>query len=129
MANPPFLAEGSGTPSPDAGRHAANQESEADLGVWIASAIDLVKPRGTIVFVHRADRVDALLALLHGRAGEIAILPLWPKAGAPAKRVIVRARKGIKTGAAILPGLVLHAADGKYTPAADAVLRDAAPLE
>ena len=69
-----------------------------------------------------------MLALLHGKAGDVAILPLWPKAGKAAKRVILRARKGIKTGAALLPGLVLHEADGKYTRETESVLRDGETL-
>jgi tRNA1(Val) A37 N6-methylase TrmN6 len=128
MMNPPFRAEGSGTPSPRADKQRANEEAEADLGVWVRAALDFLKPKGTLALVHRADRLDDIVALLHGRAGELAILPLWPKAGKPAKRVILRARKGIKTGAALLPGLVLHEADGKYTAAAEAVLRDGAAL-
>jgi tRNA1Val (adenine37-N6)-methyltransferase len=56
-------------------------------------------------------------------------VPLWPKAGKPAKRLILRARKGIRTGVAMLPGLVLHEADGKYTGAAEAVLRDGVGLD
>jgi len=129
MTNPPYRAEGSGTPSPDAGKQRANEESEADLRLWIATALDLLKPKGSLVIVHRADRLDEMLALLHGKLGEIAILPLWPKAGKAAKRVILRARKGIKTGAAMLPGLVLHEADGKYTREAETVLRDGRELQ
>lgn len=128
MTNPPFRAEGSGTPSPNDGKQRANEEGEADLRLWFATALDLLKPKGAIVLVHRADRLDQILALLHGKAGEIAVLPLWPKAGKPAKRVILRARKGIKTGATMLPGLTLHEADGKYTRAAETVLRDGEAL-
>jgi len=40
-----------------------------------------------------------------------------------AKRVIVRARKGIRTPLALSPGLVLHEEDGTYTEQADAILR------
>jgi tRNA1(Val) A37 N6-methylase TrmN6 len=89
----------------------------------------MVKAKGALVLVHRADRLGEIAALLHGKAGELAILPLWPKAGLAAKRVIVRARKGIATGSTLLPGLVLHEADGKYTAAADAVLRGGAALD
>lgn len=129
MLNPPYRPEGSGTPSPDAGKQRANEESEADLRVWIGAALDFVKRKGVLVLSHRADRLDEILALLHGKAGEIAILPLWPKAGRPAKRLVLRARQGIRTGATMLPGLVLHEADGKYTAAAEAVLRDGAALK
>jgi tRNA1(Val) A37 N6-methylase TrmN6 len=129
MLNPPYRAEGSGTASPDAIKQRANEEGEADLRVWLGTALEMVKPKGAVVIVHRADRLDEIVALLQGKAGEIAVLPLWPKAGKPAKRVVLRARKGIRTGTAMLPGLVLHERDGKYTPAAEAVLRDGGALD
>lgn len=128
MLNPPFRAEGSGTRSPEPSKQRANEESEANLRVWIRTALEFVKPKGALVLIHRADRLDEIMAQLHGKAGEITILPLWSKAGKPAKRLILRARKGIRTGATMLPGLVLHEADGKYTAAAEAVLRDGAAL-
>ncbi|MDE0704133.1 MAG: methyltransferase, partial [Rhodospirillaceae bacterium] len=70
-----------------------------------------------------------LLAALAARCGGPEILPLWPKAGRDAKRVLVRARIGGKGPARLLPGLTLHEADGRFTPAAEAVLRGGAPIE
>jgi tRNA1(Val) A37 N6-methylase TrmN6 len=43
--------------------------------------------------------------------------------------VLVQGRKGSGGPLRLLPGLVLHEAGGTYTPAAEAVLRDAAGLE
>lgn len=60
---------------------------------------------------------------LSGKAGEITVFPLWPKDGDNASRVIVRARKGIKTPMQLMNGLALHNADGSYTQAADAALK------
>ncbi len=60
--------------------------------------------------------------------GAMELLPLWPRAGIAAKRVLLRARKGARGPAKILPGLVLHEADGRFTQAAEAILRDAAPI-
>jgi tRNA1(Val) A37 N6-methylase TrmN6 len=40
-----------------------------------------------------------------------------------AKRVILLARKGSRAPFALLPGLVLHEADGRYTAETDAILR------
>jgi tRNA1(Val) A37 N6-methylase TrmN6 len=88
-----------------------------------------VRAKGSLTFIHRADRLEALLALLAGKAGEITLYPLWPGVGKPAKRIIVRARKGVASPTRLLPGMILHEADGRYTAAADAVLRDAAALE
>jgi tRNA1(Val) A37 N6-methylase TrmN6 len=129
MANPPFLAAGSATAPGDAGKAAANLEGEANLAAWVRVALAMVRARGSLTFIHRADRLDALLALLAGKAGEITLYPLWPGEGKPAKRIIVRARKGIASPTRLLPGMVLHEADGRYTAAADSVLRDAAALE
>jgi len=128
LANPPHLAQGTATPPPDPGRAAAHVEGEADLAAWIRFLLTMARPKGSITVIHRADRLDALLAQLSGRAGEIVVFPLWPGAGKPAKRVVVRARKGLATPTRLSAGLVLHGPDGRYTAAAEAVLRDGARL-
>jgi tRNA1(Val) A37 N6-methylase TrmN6 len=128
MANPPYLAPG-GTASPDPLKRAANVEREAGLADWIAFALAMVRAKGSLTFIHRADRIEALLAGLAGKAGALVVFPLWPKAGAAAKRILVRARKGVAGPSRLAPGLVLHGPDGRYTEAAEAVLRDGAFLE
>jgi tRNA1(Val) A37 N6-methylase TrmN6 len=124
LANPPHLAAGTATPPPDAARAAAHVEGAADLEAWIRFAFLMARPKGTITLIHRADRLDAILAQLAGRAGEIVIFPLWPGVGKPAKRVLIRARKGVGTPTRLAAGLLLHEADGHYTPEAEAVLRE-----
>ena len=54
--------------------------------------------------------------------------PSPAKAERAAKRVIVQARKGTNAALSVKPGLVLHEADGQFTPAAQAVLRHAGGL-
>ena len=129
MANPPFLDPAAAMRSPHAGKAAANVEGEADLGAWVGFALTMVRSKGTVTFVHRADRLEILMAALAGRAGEIVVFPLWPGAGKTAKRVLVRATKGVATPTRLAAGLVLHEQDGRYTEAAEAVLRGAAGLE
>ena len=128
LANPPHLAAGTATPPPDPARAAAHVESGADLAAWLRFALVMARPKGTITVIHRADRLDAILAELTGRAGEIVVFPLWPGAGKPAKRVIIRARKNVATPTRLAAGLILHEPDGRYTVAADAVLREGAGL-
>ena len=127
MTNPPFADAGAATPPATATGRAAHL-AEAPLGAWIRACLAHLRPRGRLVLVHRADRLDAILAALHGPAGDIAVCPLWPRAGAPARRVIVSARKGSRGPLRLLPGLVLHGGDGRFTSAADAILREGAPL-
>ncbi len=124
IANPPFLEAARANRQSDPRKAAATIEDDASLEIWIDAALARLRPKGTLAMIHRADRLDDLLAALRGRAGEIVVFPLWPKAGIPAKRVIVRARKGLRSPLVLAAGLVLHEADGRFTAAADAVLRD-----
>jgi len=128
MANPPYQRAGTATPSPHAGKAKANIEREADLAAWVRFALIMAGPKGTVTFIHRADRCEQLLTQLAGRAGEIVLFPLWPGAGKDASRIIVRARKGVASPTRVASGLYLHEADGRYTEAADAVLRHGASL-
>ena len=48
--------------------------------------------------------------------------------GVEAKRILVTTIKGRRTLPRLKTGLVLHRPDGAYTEAAQAILRDAAPL-
>ncbi|MDW8368662.1 MAG: methyltransferase [Geminicoccaceae bacterium] len=127
MSNPPFHEPGRTEPPADGSRQRARLES-LPLERWIAACLARLAPGGRLVLIHRADRLDAILASLAGRAGAIDIFPLWPKPGRPAGRVLVRARKGSRAPARLLPGLVLHRADGTYTEAAESILRGAQPL-
>ncbi len=131
LCNPPHLAEDGGSRSPRPLWAGASREGAARLEDWVVCALAMLRDKGSVTWLHRADRLDALLAALHGRAGEVVVFPLWPgppEAGKPAKRVIVRARKGVASPLRLLSGLVLHRGDGAFTEAAEAVLRDAAPL-
>jgi tRNA1(Val) A37 N6-methylase TrmN6 len=128
MVNPPYLAPG-GTLSPQRSKRRANVEAGATLADWIALALVMARAKGSLTFIHRADRIERLLAALAGKAGALVVFPLWPKAGAPAKRVLVQARKGVASPSRLAAGLVLHGPDGRYTATAEAILRDAAALE
>lgn len=128
MMNPPYLKAGAASVPPDAAKAAANVEGEARLADWIGFAHAMLAPRGVLTVVHRADRVDEILARLHGRFGGVVLFPLWPRAGAAARRILVAATRDGRGPAALAAGLVLHEADGRFTAAAEAVLRDAAPL-
>ncbi len=129
MANPPFIERGRTSPTAMPGKAGATVEGDADLAAWVRFSLAMARPKGTVTFVHRADRIDALLAELSGRAGEIVVFPLWPGQGKPASRILVRARKQVAAPARLAAGLVLHEADGRPTAAAEAVLREGRGLD
>jgi tRNA1(Val) A37 N6-methylase TrmN6 len=127
MTNPPFHP-GDAPPSPDPGRDAANREGAVDLVLWMRFAVAMLRPKGCLVTIYRADRLDDLLAAVRGKVGDISLTPLWPKLGRPAKRVLMCARKGSHGPLTLNAGLVLHEADGRYTGLADDILRRGAPF-
>lgn len=128
VSNPPYLESAAATPPADGGRRLANQEAGLDLAGWLGRALFFLRPRGSLTLIHRADRLPALLAGFEGRAGGLRILPLWPRAGQPARRVILQATKGSRAPAGLLPGLVLHEGEG-FSAAAEAVLRHGGALD
>jgi tRNA1(Val) A37 N6-methylase TrmN6 len=123
IANPPYLERARANETPNAARAEATIEGDAALGDWIRFALSMVKPKGTVTLVHRADRIDAVLGQIAGRAGEVVVYPLWPGQGRPATRILVRARKQVAAPARLAVGMLLHEADGRFSQAAEAVLR------
>lgn len=128
MANPPFHR--GGTPSPEPGRRTAMQEEAgAGLGVWIAALARRLAPRGTLTLILPPARLpEALAAAAAAGLGGLVLCPLWPRPGAPAKRVILQGVKGGRGPARLIAGLVLHREGGGYTEAAERILREGAPL-
>ena len=90
---------------------------------WVDAAHEALKSNGTICMIHRADKIDKIILALGKRFGALEIIPLWPKAGENAKRVIIRAIKHRKSPATLHAGLVLHDEDGNYTDEAEKILR------
>ncbi|MBX2854931.1 MAG: methyltransferase [Rhodobacteraceae bacterium] len=129
ITNPPFFEADSGLASPTPSRDAAHREA-VGLDVWLDCALRRLRPKGTLVVIHRAERLPEMLRVLEGRAGAITVCPLWPRVGAPAKRVILRAVKEARTPFRLAAGLTLHLPKGDaFTPVAQAILRDGAPLD
>ena len=127
FANPPYWPGGSA--SPIAMRRNAAHEAEAGLEDWAGALARGLVRRGTASMILPAARFGQAAAALRGAGcGSLTMLPLWPRAGVAAKRVILQAIKGGRGPDRLLSGLVLHEADGSFTAAAEAVLRHAQAL-
>jgi tRNA1(Val) A37 N6-methylase TrmN6 len=129
IANPPFYAEGKVRPAPDKGRAAAHVMRQEDLAAWVRFLAAMAAPGAIVTVIHRSEHLGELLDLLRSRFGGLVVLPLFPKPGEPAARIIVQGRKGSRAGLSLLPGLVLHEAGGRYTETAEAVLRRGEALD
>ncbi len=128
FANPPWH-DPAGTPSADPRQEAARRAAPGLLARWALLLAAPLRPRGTLTFVlPAASLAEGLAALPAAGCGSPAVLPLWPRAGRPARLLLLRGVKGGRGPGTLLPGLVLHGPANGYTDAAQAILRDAAPL-
>jgi tRNA1(Val) A37 N6-methylase TrmN6 len=139
MTNPPYMRSGDGRLPPDAGKAQATVESHLSLGDWLSLCIRMTRSRGTVTVIHRADRLEHILAAMAGVLGGIVVFPLWPGTGTgtptdtgadaeplSARRVLVSGRKGLNSPSQLKSGLCLHNGnDGSYTQAAQSVLDNA----
>lgn len=134
IANPPYFLRARGSAAADAGRERALGE-ETPLAQWVDAGLRRLVPKGRLTMIQRAERLPELLAALQDRAGDVELLPLAPRAGRPARLVLLRAIKGGGGPFRLLPPMTMHqgaAHDGdreSYTPAIGGVLRNAAAIE
>ncbi|MEE2929244.1 MAG: methyltransferase [Pseudomonadota bacterium] len=96
FSNPPFFEPGT-IQTPGTGKENAYLES-LDLRDWINAMLFALRPKGRLTLVHRAADLARILAVLERQAGEIEVLPVHSYPGVEAKRVLVRARKGLRPG-------------------------------
>ncbi len=132
IANPPYYP-GGGTPSPVTVRDRALRV-DTPIAAWVAAAAARLDPGGWLTMIFATPCLPEALSALPPKMGSALVLPLAPRQGREAPRVILRARKGGRSPFRLLAAFVLHdgaAHDGdreSYTPAANAVLRDGADL-
>lgn len=111
ITNPPYF---NGTPA----KH--NAHHNTDIQLWIKRCVARVKPNGyfcTIVDALVMDKVISVLCDKH--MGNIQILPLFG-AKNTAERVLIRAKKAVKTGTTVFQGISMNT---------DAILRSGLTID
>jgi tRNA1(Val) A37 N6-methylase TrmN6 len=136
LMNPPFNDPARHRASPDRQRRLAHVSASVSapagsggmLAAWVKSAARLLRPRGTLSMIWRADGLADVLRALGPAFGDVTVLPVHAKAGEAAIRILVRAAKASRAPLALLPGLVLNDRSGRPTVEAQSVLREGAAL-
>lgn len=128
LTNPPFLDEGQARISPDQGRAAAHALPAGGLEAWLKACTGLLKPKGRLVLIHRADRTAECLEILGKWLGGMELRFVYPTADRPAIRFLLSGIKGSRAPLAILPPVILNGPDGRFTPEAEALHRGEATL-
>lgn len=128
MVNPPWH-DADGTRSHDAAHDRARRAESGLIERWVAALSHTLKPRGTLTLVVASGVLPVVLgAFTQAGCGSASLFPLWPRSNVAAKLSLVRAVKGGRGPCRLLPGLVLHEQDGRFTDAANAILREGAAL-
>jgi tRNA1(Val) A37 N6-methylase TrmN6 len=129
LANPPYHDAAGGTRAGNALKQVSHAMEAGELDAWVRFAARTCRPGGRVTLIHKADALAALLETLQDRFGNLTITPIHPYAAKPAIRILVSGIKGSRAPLSIAPPLVLHDADGAFTPYVGRILRQGAPLD
>ncbi|MET4116575.1 tRNA1(Val) A37 N6-methylase TrmN6 [Bradyrhizobium sp. JR4.1] len=108
LMNPPFNDPARHRGSADQARQIAHVATDETLNAWVHAARRILRSNGALTLIWRADGIAEVLAALSRGFGSLVILPVHGEAGRPAIRVLVRAVKGGRAPARLLPGLMLN---------------------
>jgi tRNA1(Val) A37 N6-methylase TrmN6 len=126
FTNPPFFQAGRIRVTPDS-RKALAHVGSAPLETWVRCCLSLLRPGGLFAMIHRADALADCLAAAQGRLGALVVLPVLPREGQAATRVLLKGVKGSKAPLTLCAPLVLHREDGAFTALAEAIHRGESP--
>lgn len=129
IANPPFHGEGRGTPAAHPLKSAAHAMPEGDLDDWVRFMARMTAPGAAAAMIHKAEALGRVLTAFANRFGDLRVLPVQPRRGEAAIRVLVEGIKGSRAPLVLLDALVLHDDDNRFTPQVEALLRAGAGLD
>jgi tRNA1(Val) A37 N6-methylase TrmN6 len=129
VMNPPFFEPAATTAPKGAARAAAHILAGDGLALWFRAAAACLKPGGPLIGIGRDQERAALLAAAAHDFGGIALLPIVPRAGGRAHRILYRATAGARGETRILPPLVMHGEANAFRPEIERIFRAGAALE
>ncbi len=128
LMNPPFNDPARHRVSANRRRELAHAASGDAVAAWIKTAARLLRPRGTLTLICRADSLDKVLQALSPAFGGLLVLPIHSKPGEHAIRVLVRGTKASHAPLGLLPAIFLNGSDGRPSAEAQAILRNGSTL-
>jgi tRNA1(Val) A37 N6-methylase TrmN6 len=112
LMNPPFNDSARHRISPDRARGIAHVATATTLANWVHAARRVLKSKGVLTLIWRADGIAEVLAVLDHGFGSLEILPVHGDVKAPANRILIRATKGGRAPTQIHPALMLNDESG-----------------
>lgn len=121
ITNPPYLDASTHRASPDQDRSRAHMMPQEGLTLWLKSCAAMLKPKGRLHMIHRADQLSETLSALPKNFGAVRIIPIHPFEDQTATRLLVSATKNNRAPLTLAPGFILHEAKGQFTTKAKAL--------
>ena len=124
LANPPYRHPDSGRRPEHPGQDAARFETDGGLPAFAAAAAFALTNKGQFACVYLAERLSH--AITHFSANNLEIkhiIPISPRCGAPARQVLLTARKNGRPGLRLDAPLALYEGTGPQTHLTEAALR------
>ena len=112
LMNPPFNDPARHRVSPDIARGIAHMATATTLPKWVHAARRILKSKGMLTLIWRADGLAEVLSALDHGFGSLQLVPVHGDARSPANRILVRAIKGGRAPIQIHPALMLNDASG-----------------
>lgn len=112
LMNPPFNDPARHRRSPNEARGIAHVATETTLAKWTHAARRILKSKGVLTMIWRADGIVEVLSALDHGFGSLEILPVHGDVREPANRILVRAVKGGRAPTRIHPALMLNDESG-----------------
>jgi len=112
LMNPPFNDSARHRASPDRAREVAHVATATTLESWVHAARRILKPKGVLTLIWRADGLAEVLSALDRGFGSIELLPVHANLTAPAIRILVRAVKGGRAPMQLHASLLLNDQSG-----------------
>ncbi|MEM8852993.1 MAG: methyltransferase [Pseudomonadota bacterium] len=127
LMNPPYFAADACRHSPDAARDKARALGADGLAPWLLAARRVLCHGGLLGVIAPASRLGELVGL--AGFGATKVFPIHSHAGEPALRVVVATRLGRRAALRVMPALVMHDGDGRFSRGAAHILAGEATLE
>ena len=128
LANPPYHDRARGTAAADPVKAGSHAMPAADLESWVRFMARMAAPGGTATMIHKAQALPPVLAAFASRFGALRVLPVHPRSGAPANRILVQGVKGSRAPLVLLRAFVVHGPEQAFRPEAEAILRHGSAL-
>lgn len=127
LMNPPYFAANACRHSPDAARDKARALGADGLAPWLLTARRVLDHGGLLGVIAPASRLGELVGL--AGFGATKVFPIHSHQGEPALRVVVATRLGRRAALRVMPALVMHDSDGRFSKGAADILAGKATLE